>query len=177
MFSCVRNCQTVSQMAMPLFIPTRSKWKFLMFYILTSNWCYQFLDYNHSNRLVVVSHCLICMSLMMCWKTPWCWEGLGAGGKGDNRGWDGWMASLTRWTWVWVNSGSLWWTGKPGVLWFTGFKKSDTTEQLNWTELNDVWHGTSFHILICHLYFFFGELSAKVFGPLKNWVLSFIVEF
>ena len=42
------------------------------------------------------------------WKRPWCWEGLGAGGEGDNRGWDGWMASLTRWTWVWVNSRSWW---------------------------------------------------------------------
>ena len=38
----------------------------------------------------------------------WCWDGLGAGEEGDNRGWDGWMASLTRWTWVWVNSGSWW---------------------------------------------------------------------
>ena len=42
------------------------------------------------------------------WKRFWCWEGLGAGGEGDDRGWDGWMASLTRWTWVWVNSGSWW---------------------------------------------------------------------
>ena len=40
------------------------------------------------------------------WKRPWCWEGLGAGGEGDERGWDGWMASLTQWTWVWVDSGS-----------------------------------------------------------------------
>ena len=48
----------------------------------------------------------------------WCWEGLGAGGEGDDRGWDGWMASLTRWMWVWVNSWSLWWTGRPGVLRF-----------------------------------------------------------
>ena len=50
------------------------------------------------------------------WKRPWCWEGLGAGGEGDNRRWDGWMASLTQWTWIWVNSGSCWWTGRPGVL-------------------------------------------------------------
>ena len=50
------------------------------------------------------------------WKRLWCCEGLGAGGKGDNRGWDGWMASLTWWTWVWVNSGNWWWTGKPGML-------------------------------------------------------------
>ena len=49
-------------------------------------------------------------------KRPWCWEGLKAGGKGDDRGWDGWIASLTEWTWVWVNFGSWWWTGKPGVL-------------------------------------------------------------
>ena len=66
----------------------------------------------------------------------WCWEGLGAGGEGDNWGWDGWMASLTRWTWVWVNSGCWWWTGRPGVLRSWGCKESDTTERLNWTELN-----------------------------------------
>ena len=57
------------------------------------------------------------------WKRLWCWEGLGAGGEGDNRGWDGWMASLTRWTWVWVNSGSWWWTGRPGVLRFMGSQR------------------------------------------------------
>ena len=69
------------------------------------------------------------------WKRPWSWERLKAGGKGDNRWWVGWMTSLTQWTWVWVNSGSWWWTGKPGVLcspW--GHKKSDMTERLNWTE-------------------------------------------
>ena len=52
------------------------------------------------------------------WKRPWCWERLRAGGKVDDKGWDGWMASPIRWTWVWVNSGSCWWTGSPGVLWF-----------------------------------------------------------
>ena len=50
------------------------------------------------------------------WQRPWCRETLKAGGEGDDRGWDGWMASLTQWTWVWVNSKSWWWTGKPGVL-------------------------------------------------------------
>ena len=67
------------------------------------------------------------------WKRLWCWEGLGAGGEGDDR--YVWMASLTRWTRVWVNSGSWWWTGRPGVLQFMGRKESDTTERLNWTEL------------------------------------------
>ena len=55
--------------------------------------------------------------------------------RGDDRGWDGWMASPTRWTWVWVNSGSWWWTGRPGVLLFMESQR-DTTEWLNWTELN-----------------------------------------
>ena len=50
------------------------------------------------------------------WKRPWCWERLKAGGEGVDRGWDGWMASLTQWTWVWASSGSWWWTGGVGVL-------------------------------------------------------------
>ena len=50
------------------------------------------------------------------WKRPWCWERLKAGGEGDDRGWDSWIASLTRWTGVWASSRSWWWTGKPGVL-------------------------------------------------------------
>ena len=56
-------------------------------------------------------------------KRPWCWEGLKAGGEGDNRGWDGWMASPTQWTWVMVNSKSCWWTGRPVILWFTGSQR------------------------------------------------------
>ena len=60
--------------------------------------------------------------------------GIGAGGEGDDRGWDGWMASLTRWTWIWVNSGSWWWTGRPGVL-IPGVAKSQTRLS-DWTELN-----------------------------------------
>ena len=70
------------------------------------------------------------------WKRLWCWEGLGAGGEGDDRGWDGWMASTTRWTWVWVNSGSWWWTGRPGVLRFMGLWRvgHDRATELNGTE-------------------------------------------
>ena len=69
-------------------------------------------------------------------KRPWCWERLKAGGEGDNRGWDGWMASLTQWTWVWVNSGSLWWTGRPGMLQSMGSQRvrHDWATELNWTE-------------------------------------------
>ena len=70
------------------------------------------------------------------WKRLWCWEGLGAEGEGDDRGWDGWMASLTRWMWVWVNSGSWWWTGRPGMLQFMGSQivGHDWATELNWTE-------------------------------------------
>ena len=69
------------------------------------------------------------------WKRLWCWEGMGAGGEGDDRGWDGWMASLTQWTWVWVNSGSWWWTGRPGVLQFMGSQRvgHGWVTELNWT--------------------------------------------
>ena len=65
-------------------------------------------------------------------------QGLGAGGEGDDRGWDGWMASLTRWTWVWVNFRSWWWRGSPGVLWFMGSQRvgHDWVTELNWTEAN-----------------------------------------
>ena len=64
-----------------------------------------------------------------------CWERLKVGGEGDDRGWDGWMASLTQWTWIWVNSGSWWWTGRPGVLQSMGWQRVGH----NWTELN--WAG------------------------------------
>ena len=66
------------------------------------------------------------------WKRPWCWERLKAGGEGDDREWDGWMASLTQWTWVWVDSGSWWWTGRPGMLWFMGWQRVGH----EWTELS-----------------------------------------
>ena len=61
------------------------------------------------------------------------WEGLGAGGEGNNRGWDGWMASPIRWG-VWVNSRSLWWTGRPGVLRFMGSQRvgHHWVTELNW---------------------------------------------
>ena len=65
---------------------------------------------------------------------PWCWERLKAGGEGDNIGWDGWMASLTQWTWVWASSGSWWWTGNPGLLQSTGSQRvgHDWATELNW---------------------------------------------
>ena len=90
-------------------------------------------------------------------KRPWCWERLRAGGEGDDRGWDGWMASPTRWTWVWVNSGSWWWTGSPGVLWFMGLQRvrHDWVTELHRGQLRNCWlrrwivYGISY-ILVIH---------------------------
>ena len=69
------------------------------------------------------------------WKRPWWWDRL-KGGEGDDRGWDGWMASPTQWTWVWANSRSWWWAGRPGVLQFMGSQRvvHNWVTELNWTE-------------------------------------------
>ena len=65
---------------------------------------------------------------------PWCRQRLAAGGEGDDRRWDGWMASLTQWRWVWTSSRSWWWTEKPGELSPWGCKELDMTEWPNWTD-------------------------------------------
>ena len=84
--------------------PTSQSYRQSILNIHWKDWCY------NSNGLATW-----CEDLTH-WKRPWCWERLKAGGEVDDRGWDGWMASLTRWTWVWASSRSWWWTGKPGVL-------------------------------------------------------------
>ena len=70
------------------------------------------------------------------WKSPWLWERLKAGEEGGDRGWDGWMISLTWWTLVWASSGSWWWTGKPGVLQSMGLQQvgHDWVTELNWIQ-------------------------------------------
>ena len=70
------------------------------------NWCWGW----NSNTLATW-----CKDLSL-WKRLWCWERLKEGGEGENRGWDGWMASTTYWTWIWTSSRGWWWTGKPGML-------------------------------------------------------------
>ena len=77
------------------------------------------------------------------WKRPWCWERLKARVKGDNRGWDGWMASPTQCTRVWVNSGTWWCIGRPGMLQSMRSQKvwHDLATKLNWgiDSLNSIW--------------------------------------
>ena len=93
------------------------------------DWCWNWNSNTSATSCEELTH----------WKRPWCWEGSRAGGEGDDRGWDDWMASLTRWTWVWVNSGSWWWTGRPGVLQLMVSQRvrHDWVTELKWTELND----------------------------------------
>ena len=97
------------------------------------------------------------------WKRPWCWERLRAGGEGDDTGWDGWMASPTQWTWVWVSSGSWWWTGKPSVLQSMGSQRvrhdwvTEVTDMLVTSSAKavmafGVWFGAMWKDFGSHLY-------------------------
>ena len=108
--------------------PTSPSWRRSVLGVYWKDWCWSW----NSNTLATW-----CEELAH-WKRPCCWEGLGAGGEGDDRGWDGWTASPTWWAWVWVDSGSLWCTGRPGMLWFMGSQRvgHDWATELNWTELN-----------------------------------------
>ena len=92
--------------------PSSPFWRRSALGFLWKDWCWSW------NSSILATSCKV----LTHWKRLWCWEGLGAG-EGDDRGWDGWMASLTRWTWVSVNSGSWWWTGRPGVLRFMGSQR------------------------------------------------------
>ena len=80
------------------------------------------------------------------WKRPWCWERSKVGGRGDNRGWDGWMASPTQRTWVWASSRSWWWTGKPGVLQSMGSERVGHDWALNW-KINHFWGSHSIFLV------------------------------
>ena len=105
--------------------PTSPFWRRSVLGFLWREWCWSWNSSTLATSCEELTH----------WKRLWCWEGLGAGGEGDNRGWDGWMASLTQWTWVWVNSGSCWRTGNPGVLQSKGLQSvaQEWATELNWT--------------------------------------------
>ena len=99
------------------------------------------------------------------WKRHWCWARLKAGGEGDDRGWNGWMASLTQWTWVWAGSRSWWWTGKPGVLQSMGSQSigHDWVTELNW---NWMVLNTAISSLICRI--LWPSLQSTWIGKIRN---------
>ena len=103
--------------------PTSPFWRRSTLGFLWKNWCWS----RNSNTLATW-----CEELTYL-KRSWCWERLKAG-EGDDRGWDGWMASPMWWTWIWVNSRSWWWTGKPGMLQSMGLQRVwyDQVTELNW---------------------------------------------
>ena len=107
--------------------PTSPFWRRSALGFLWKEWCWSWNSSTLATWCEELTH----------WKRLWCWEGLEAGREGDDRGWDGWMASWTRWTWVWVNSGRWWWTERRGVLRFMGSQRfgHDWATELNWTEL------------------------------------------
>ena len=104
---------------------------------------------NNNNKIVVSQRCVTFKHTakwlsytLAAWceglthlKIPWCWERSKVGEEGDDRGWGGWMAPLTGWTWVWVNSGSWWWTGRPGAMQSMGSQRvgHDWATEPNWT--------------------------------------------
>ena len=106
--------------------PTSPFWRSVL-NIHWKDWCWTWSSNTLATWFEELTH----------WKRPWFWEILKAGGEGDNRGWDGWMASLTWWTWVWVSSGSGWWTVKPGMLQSVELQRvrHDWATELNWIEL------------------------------------------
>ena len=105
--------------------PTNPSWRKSVLNIHWKDWCWSW----NSNTLATW-----CEELTHL-KRPWCWEILKAGGEGDDRGWDGQMASPIQWRWVWVGSRSWWWTGKPDTLQSMRSQRvgRDWVTELNWT--------------------------------------------
>ena len=120
--------------------PTSPFWRRSALGFLWRKWCWSWNSSTLATSGEELTH----------WKRLWFWEGLGAGGEGDDRGWYGWMASPTRWTWVWVNSGRWWWTGRPGVLQSMESQRvgHNWAAELNWKI--KVFGGTTFYFYKRH---------------------------
>ena len=148
---------------------TSPSWRRSVLGVHWKDWCWSWNSSTLATSCEELTH----------WKRPWFWEGLEAGGEGDDRGWNGWMASLTWWTWLWVNSGSWWWTGRPGMLQFTGSQwvGHDWATEQNWTEKTVLKY---IHILIlrtCQYYLIRNRLSTDVilredYSGLSGWTLK-----
>ena len=108
--------------------PTSPSYSRSVLHIHWKDWCWSW----NSNTLAT------CCEELIHLERPWCWERLKVGGEGDDRVWDGWMASLTQPTWVWVGSGSWWWTGRPDMLQSVGSRGvgHDWEIELNWKHHN-----------------------------------------
>ena len=147
--------------------PTSPFWRRSALGFLCWEWCWSWNSSTLATSCEELTHR----------KRLWCWEELGAGGEGDDRGWDGWMASLTRWMWVWVNSGRRWWTGRPGVLRFMGSQRveHDWPTEMNWTDCHKIFLAAyhcieSCRYLKCNLWFGYDKGDCSTFlSLLKHW--------
>ena len=125
----------ISAKSLPFSVKRSGTWQIFKKYMLGSNsllwkdWCW---SWSWNPNILAT-----CYEELTHQKRPWCWEKLKVGGKGDDRGWDGWVASPTQWTWAWVSSGHWWWTGKPGMLQSMRSQRvrHDWATELNWTDL------------------------------------------
>ena len=106
--------------------PTSPFWRRSALGFLWKEWCWSWNSSTLATSCEELTH----------WKSLWCWEGFGVGGEGDDRGWDGWLASLTRWTWVWVNSRIDDRKGGPACCDSRERVAKSQTRLSNWTELN-----------------------------------------
>ena len=142
--------------------PTSPSYRRLVLGVHWKNWCWSW------NSNILATWC----EELTHWERPWCWEGLRVGGEGDDREWDGWMASPTQWTWVWVDSSSWWWTGRPDVLRFIGSQRvgHDWVTELNWTESIHRFLFLQFY-LKCH-WFMVNFITSPPSFP--SFVLSFL---
>ena len=122
LWCCIRLFRALGQQG----DSTSPPWRKSVLNIHWRDWCWSWSSNTLATWFEELTHL----------KRPWCWERLKAG-EGDDRGWGGWMASPTRWTWVWVNSGSWGWKGRPGMLQSMGLERvgHDWVTELNWTEL------------------------------------------
>ena len=114
-------------------------------------------------KLVTPSnHLILCNPLL---PLPSIFPSIRAGEEGSNIEWDGWVALPTQWTWVWVDSGSWWWTGGPRVLWFMGLQrvKHDWATELNWT-----------YVLVCLAYTTINYIPLNILRTTSNWQMFYV---
>ena len=137
--------------------PTSQSWRKSVLNIHWKDWCWSW----NSNTLATW-----CEELTH-WKGLWCWERLKAGAEGDDRRWNGWMASAVRCTWVWVGSGSWWWTGRPGMLQSMGSQRvrHNWTTELYWMCLKGS------HCIYSQTCPAFSDNSRIIISSIYTWVL------
>ena len=149
---------------MPRIPDCPSSWLALKILDLPSqDWCWSW----NSNILVTWSEEMTHLETLMLGKIE-------SGRRRDNRGWDGWMESLTQWTWVWLNSRSWWWTGSPGVLQSMGLQwvRHNWATELNWSELSQpLWCISQFHAINLLMYNIFPYISGG------SWLTDGFVAF